>query len=110
MTPDQLRASYMRDRAKMLTASQRPVSGDSVGAFVLLLILLFAFLPWWKALLCIGLVFGAALPFVLLERQIVFAHNAGRPTWPWHLLVWVVFAVMAAALLCANLWLRGLWP
>lgn len=95
---------------RMLTASQRKTPGDAIGAFVLLLILLFAVLPWWKALLCIGLIFGVALPFVLIERQIVFAWNAERPTWPWHLLVWVVFFLAATALWCANLWLRGLWP
>ena len=98
---------------RAITSSQQPWSrarSESAGAGVLLLILLFVCLPAWKALLAIGLIFGIALPFVLIERRMVFAYNAERPTWPWELLAYVLAAAAAVALFFVHLWRMGVWP
>lgn len=84
--PDRQREDVAMKPAKpMLTPGQKPMAADSMIAFVLLVGGLFVFLPWWKALLAIGLIFGAAFPLVLCERQMVFAYNDGRPHehWGW---------------------------
>jgi hypothetical protein len=96
-----------------LTSGQKRITWDSWGAFALLVILLFVFLPWQKACLAIGLLFGIAFPFVLIERQIVFAYNAGRRLWPWELLAYVLAVAGLVGILVIDLhrWgALGWWP
>lgn len=75
----------MKPLKPALTSGQKPMAMGSLCAFVLFVGGLFFFLPWWKALLALGLIFGVALPLVLCERQMIFAYNDGRPfrRWEW---------------------------
>lgn len=103
----------MKPSKPMLTSGQKPLAKDSLTAFALLMIGLFIFLPWWKALLALGLLFGIAFPFVLIERQMIFAYNDGRP---WRHWPWVACALTApglAAILMIDLHRWGMlswWP
>ncbi len=100
----------MKPPKPMPTSGQKPMTKDSFAAFVLLVILLFSILPAWKAALAIGLIFGAALPLVLCERQMIFAYNAGRPYRRWW---WLGLAIAAAMLIGVGAFQMhrfGLWP
>lgn len=91
-----------------LTSGQKPLAKDSLVAFVLLLILLFALLPWWKAALAIGMFFGAALPLVLCERQMIFAYNDGRPHRHWYWLGMAIAFAMLVGIGIINMYRDGL--
>lgn len=86
----------MKPDKPMLTSGQKPLAKDSLAAFVLLVIFLLAVLPWWKVLLALGMIFGAAFPMVLCERQMVFAYNDGRPFRHWY---WLAMASAMAMLI-----------
>lgn len=103
----------MKPRYPALTSGQKPIGGDQWGAFALLVILLFALLPWQTALLCLGTLFGIACPFVLLERRMIAEYNAGRPWRRYEWLSYLLTGVALAAILVIHLHRLGLldwWP